>query len=179
MSNLVDVAASLSGSSSLGGSLAYGVSSSLSGSSSLSATVTIGLGGYAAPIRYQEPARIITAGKMILENVDLFLGDGKTRSVGVPVSDLQLMIFCNSSEVSWPLVSGTSINDIQVASGSIYWTEITNGFYTIRFFPSVIGLWRILLTYQSYDQTISFTYDVVPKVVTNLSPGVRTSFSRM
>lgn len=194
MSNPVDVAANLSGSSSLGGRLAYDVSSGLSGSSSLVgglgynvsahlsgsssllAAATVELGGYAAPIRYQEPARIVTSGKMILEDVDLFLGDGRTRVVEVPVSDLQLKVFCNSSEVAWPLVSGMGINDIRITAGSVYWTEITRGFYTLRFFPSVLGLWRIILTYRSYDQAVSFTYDVVPKVSVNPSTGIKTSF---
>lgn len=177
MSNLVNLEASLEGSSLLGGHLIYDITSTLSGSSSLLATATLGLGGYAAPVRYQEPARVVKAGKMVLENVDLFLSDGKTRVIDVPISDLQLKIFCNSNEVSWPLVSGTGINDIQVVAGNVYWTEISSGFYTIRFFPSVLDLWRLILTYRSYDQAISFTYDVV-QLTTSPLIGIKTSFYR-
>lgn len=166
----------LSGGSSLGARLVYNVSAHLTGSSTVSASAIVELGGYEAPIRYQEPARIVPAGQMILENVDLFLGDGKTRVVEVPVSDLQLKVFCNSSEVDWPLVSGVGINDIRVTAGKVYWTEIADGFYTIRLFPSVLGLWRLILTYRAYDQAVSFTYDVTPKVSVNPSTGVRTSF---
>jgi hypothetical protein len=168
--------AHLSGGSSLGSRLAYNVSAHLQGSSTLSAAATVNLGGYEAPIRYQEPTRIVTAGKMILENVDLFLSDGKTRVVELPPSELQLKVFCNSDEVNWPLVSGVGINDIRVTAGKVYWTEIADGFYNIRFFPSVLGLWRLILTYRAHDQAVSFTYDVVPKVSVNPFTGVRTSF---
>ena len=172
----LSVRANLSGGSSLGARVASNISAHLQGSSTLSAVATVELGGYEAPIRYQEPTRIVTAGKMILENVDLFLGDGRTRVVEVPVADLQLKVFCNSDEVIWPLVSGVGINDIRITAGKVYWTEISDGFYNIRFFPSVLGLWRLILTYRAYDQAVSFTYDVVPKVSVNPSTGVRTSF---
>lgn len=168
--------ANLNGSSSLGARLVYNVSANLAGSSTLSASATVELGGYEAPIHYQGPTRVVPAGKMILENVDLFLGDGRTRVVEVPVSDLQLKVFSNSDEVSWPLVSGVGVNDVRVTAGKVYWTEIADGFYNIRFFPSVLGLWRLILTYRAYDQAVSFSYDVVPKVPVNPSTGIRTSF---
>lgn len=196
MSNPVDIAANLSGGSSmtqvmgvsrsarahlnggssLGARLVYNFSAHLTGSSTLSAAATVELGGYEAPIRYQAPTRIVTAGKMVLDNVDLFLADGRTRVVEVPVLDLQLKVFCNSDEVTWPLVSGVGINDIRIVAGKIYWTEIADGFYNIRFFPSVLGLWRLIITYRAYDQAVSFTYDVVSKVSVNPSTGVKTSF---
>lgn len=168
--------AHLNGGSSLEARLVYNLSAHLTGSSTLSAAATVELGGYEAPIRYQESTRIVTAGSMVLDNVDLFLADGRTRVVEVPVTDLQLKVFCNSGEVDWPLVSGVGVNDIRVVAGKVYWTEIADGFYNIRFFPSVLGLWRLILTYRAYDQAVSFTYDVISRVSTNPSTGVKTSF---
>lgn len=172
------VSASLVANSNLSGNLLYNVAARLNGSSSIAAAATLEVGGYAAPIRYQPPSRIVTSGRLILENVDLFIGDGKTRVTEVPVADLQLKIFCNNDLVSWPLVSGAGIPDVRVTAGKVYWTEGADGFYSIRFYPSVIGMWRVLLTYQAYDQAISLTYDVVPKVSMNPSTGIRTSFIR-
>jgi hypothetical protein len=172
----VSIESNLIGDSSLGVRLGYNIAANLVGSSTLSAAATISLGGYSAPIRYQDPTRVATSGKVILENVDLFLGDGKTRVVGVSITDLQLRLFCNSDEISWPLASGMGLNDIRITAGKVYWTEISRGFYTLRFFPSVLGSWRLILTYRAYNQAVSFTYDVVPKVSTNSTTGVRTSF---
>jgi hypothetical protein len=172
------VYSTLVGSSSLVGGLKAALESSLAGNSSLVAAATLEVGGYAAPIRYQPPSRIVTSGRLILESVDLFTGDGKTRVTEIPVTDLQLKIFCNNDLVSWPLVSGSGIPDVRITAGKVYWTEGADGFYSVRFYPSVIGMWRVLLTYQAYDQAISLTYDVVPKVSMNPSTGIRTSFIR-
>lgn len=176
MSNPINIAANLQGTSSLEAGLVYNVLAHLQGSTTLNADITVYQDEYEAPIRYQDPARIVPSGKMILENVNLFLGDGKTRVIEVSVAELQLKVFCNSDEVDWPLISGVGINDIRVTAGKVYWTEISPGFYNIRFFPSVLGLWRLILTYRSYNQAVSLTYDVVPKITGNLSTGVKTSF---
>jgi hypothetical protein len=171
-----NITAHLVGSSSIAGVQLHNISAHLAGTSTFVPVATLELGGYEAPIRYQPPARVVSAGRMILDDVDLFLGDGRTRVREVPVTDLQLQLIFNNEQISWPLVSGAGIPDVRVTAGSVYWTEFAPGFYNVRFFPNVIGLWRIILTYRSYDQAVSLSYDVIQKVSLNPSTGLSTSF---
>ena len=171
------------GRSTLGGSssfsaharVKYDVRARFDGSSGLIADPTVSL-GVQSPIRYQPPSRTVNVSKLVLDQVDLFRPDGKTRAQGVVVGNLNLKLFFNNSQVDWPLVSGASVQDLQVTAGQVYWTEFLTGFYTIRFFPNVIGSWRVLLTYPLYDQAVSLSYDVALPTFVPVSSGIRASF---
>jgi hypothetical protein len=145
------------------------------GSSGLVPEPTVSL-GVQSPIRYQPPSRNVNVSRLVLDQVDFFRPDGKTRSQGVTVADLNLKLFFNGSQVSWPLVNGATVQDLQVTAGQVYWTEFLSGFYTVRFFPNVIGSWRILLTYPLYDQAVSLAYDVALPTFVPVSSGIRASF---
>jgi hypothetical protein len=147
----------------------------LNGFSNLVSNPTVNL-GVQSPIRYQPAPRLVNASKLVTDQVDLFRIDGKTRSQGVSIGDLNLKLFFNGSQIRWPLVSGTTVQDPQITAGQVYWTEFLTGFYTIRFFPTVVGLWRILLTYPAYDQAVSLSYDVSLPAFVPVSSGIRTSF---
>lgn len=147
------------------------------GSSGLVATPTVSL-GVQSPIRYQPAPRTVTVSRLVLDQVDLFMPDGHTRSQGITVGDLNLKLFFNGSQIEWPLVSGTGVQDLQVTAGKIYWTEFLTGFYTLRFFPNIVGAWRILLTYPVYDQAVSLSYDVVQPTSVPIFSGIRASFIR-
>ena len=167
----------------LGGSSSFSARASVNytarvhivGLSGFAATPTVSL-GIQSPIRYQPPPRKVNVSKLVLDQVDLFRPDGKTRSQGITVGDLNLKLFFNGSQVDWPLVSGATVQDLQVTAGQVYWTEFLTGFYTIRFFPNVIGSWRILLTYPVYDQAVSLSYDVALPAFIPVSSGIRASF---
>jgi hypothetical protein len=169
--------ASLGGSSSFSAHarVKYAVRVLFDGSSGLVADPTVSL-GVQSPIRYQPPSRTVNVSKLVLDQVDLFRTDGKTRSQGVGVGDLNLKLFFNNSQVDWPLVNGSSTQDIQVTAGQVYWTEFLSGFYTIRFFPNVVGSWRVLLTYPAYDQAVSLSYEVALPTFIPVSSGIRASF---
>ena len=158
-------------------SLKYLVSTTLSGSSTFLITPTVGL-GVQSPIRYQPSSRVVSVSRLVLDQIDLFRIDGKTRAQDVTVGDLNLKLFFNGSQVEWPLVSGAAVQDLQVTAGQVYWTEFLTGFYTIRFFPNVIGSWRILLTYSAYDQAVSLSYDVTLPSFVPVSSGINASFIR-
>lgn len=132
------------------------------GEAQLGATPTL-IPGYQAPIRYQPPCRNSPAGKMILEQVDFFQVDGRTRAQGIVPGDLQLKVFLNEAQVDWPLVSGSGIQNVRVTAGRVYWTEFSSGYYSVRFYPNMVGTWRVLVTYPDQDQAISLTYDVAPQ----------------
>lgn len=155
----------------------YAARSHFIGSSGLVATPTVDL-GVQSPIRYQPESRAVSVSNLVLDQIDLFLTDGKTRAQGVTVGDLNLKLFFKGSRVEWPLVSGTNVQDLQVTAGQVYWTEFETGFYTLRFFPNVVGSWRVLLTYPAYDQAVSLSYDVTQPVIVQVSSGIRASFTR-
>lgn len=171
--------ATLGGSSSLSvrASVNYASRVHLVGLSGLSATPTVSL-GVQSPIRYQSASRTVNVSKLVLDQVDFFVTDGKTRSQGVTIGDLNLKLFFNGSQVEWPLVSGSSVQDLQVTAGQVYWTEFLTGFYTIRFFPNVVGSWRVILTYPAHDQAVSLSYDVSLPSFVPFSSGIHTSFIR-
>ena len=156
-------------------SVKYATRVHLVGLSSISATPTVSL-GVQSPIRYQPASRNVSVSKLVLDQIDLFVTDGKTRAQGVTIGDLNLKLFFNGSQVEWPLVNGSSVQDLQVTAGQVYWTEFLTGFYTIRFFPNVIGSWRILLTYPAHDQAVSLSYDAALPTFIPVSSGIRTSF---
>ena len=175
---LLSADAALVGGSSFGASATVGWSAgaSLAGSAGLSAVVNI-VTGYAAPVNYLPPARSVVPGKVVFDQVDWFLGDGKTRAQDVTISDLELRVYVGGSQLNWSLISGSGIPDVRVTSGKVYWTEFSAGFYSVRFFPNLVGLWRIVLTYPTHNQAISLTYDVAP-AVSSPGVGVRASFSK-
>lgn len=130
-----------------------------------------------AVIRYVVPSREVKAGQMIFDQVDLFLSDGETRSTGVLIAGLQLTLQAGATTVSWPLVSGAGVVDVRVAAGKVYWTETSPGFYSIRFFPNAVGLWRLILTYPAHDQVLSYSYNVTAGNSSYIQ-GFKTSFSK-
>lgn len=179
MPPIVDVDADLSGDSTLtaNGLLQAKAVAGIAGSSTVGASLTV-VTGYAAPVRYNPPPRSVPTGRMVLDQVDLFEVDGKTRSQGVVEANLLLRIYVGATQLSWPLVSGVGVSDVQVAAGRVYWSEFSTGFYNIRFFPNMLGLWRVLLTYPAFDQATSLTYDVVPQGGVPGGLGLRASFIR-
>jgi len=194
---IVNVDASLVGGSALTGQLIYGMSSVIVGDASLTAqpkakyaaraalvggsTVTSSLSvfiGPVAPVRYNVPSRIVQSGKLVFDQVDLFLGDGMTRAQDVLPAALTLRVYMNGRQLDWPLVSGAGVNDVQATSGKVYWTQFSAGFYSARFFPNAIGEWRILITYPAFNQAVSLSYDVTPPVGVSGGMGLQSSFLR-
>jgi hypothetical protein len=176
---IVDVDANLSGDSTLTaeGLLQIKAVAGIAGTSTFGSDLTV-VTGFAAPVRYNPSPRSVQAGRMVLDQVDLFDADGKTRSQGVTHDNLLLRVYAGATQLSWPLVSGVGVQDVQVAAGRVYWTELSTGFYHIRFFPNMVGPWRVLLTYPAFDQATSLSYDVVPQAGVPGGLGLRASFIR-
>lgn len=130
-----------------------------------------------AIIRYVPSSRPVRAGQMVFDQVDLFLSDGETRSTGVLVADLQMALQVGATTLAWTLVTGSGVPDIRVAAGKVYWTETSPGFYSVRFFPHVVGLWRLILTYPAHDQVVSYSYDVSANNSSYVQ-GFKTSFTK-
>ncbi len=107
--------------------------------------------------------RLVQANQVVLDQVDFFQSDGFTRVTGLIPSSLISQLFYNNTLQPWLLLSGIGVVDTQIASGRIYFNEITGspGFYSVRFRPNALGFWRNLLTYTAGQQISAQDFDVV------------------
>lgn len=120
--------------------------------------------------------RQIQVNQVIFDQVDIFQTDFFARVPGLLVTDVTLTLFFNNTPVSWPLVDGTSVTDSQVAAGSVYWSELPNHAYGIRFFPNSLGHWNLSISYSPVpSQIVSIDFDVVNLPLT-VDSGITANF---
>ena len=124
-------------------------------------------------------ARLVPHNQTVVDPVDFFQGDGFTRLTGVTPTGLALQVFFDNQIQPWPLQTGLSILDAQVASGTIYFNEIPGspGFYSLRFRPDAVGYWRINLSYATGAQVIIHDFDVTGEAPAE-ERGLKSSFLR-
>lgn len=125
--------------------------------------------------------RLVSAGSIVRAQLDFFNSPTSiVRVPGISIIQTALTTFVDNSILGWSMVDGTLIPDASVASGYIYFNEITSspGFYSIRFFPDRIGFWRIILLCPSLSQEKIIEFDVV--AATTFAPtstgGLNASF---
>lgn len=99
---------------------------------------------------------------LVFDQADFFQTDGFTRVVGLTVPQLQMSLFFNNEIQPWTFIDGSTISDMKASSGVVYWNPIPGapGFYGVRFRPSAIGYWRLLVTYPVGQQILAQDYDV-------------------
>ena len=113
---------------------------------------------------------------IIFDQVNIFQSDNYNKVTGLLASNVDFQLMLNNQVVSWPLLSGTSIQDSQVVAGSVYWDELPGSSYGIRFFPNSIGHWNLTVSYASIPQIISIDYDVTRQVSSTSNPFIKASF---
>ena len=122
-------------------------------------------------------SRIVSAGSIVQSQVDYYSPPGSiSRAAGINLTTVSAVAFVNNSQLTtWSLVDGTSVPDINVSSGYIYFNEIVGSstYYSVRFFPDRIGFWRVILTNLSLNSEQILEYDVVP--AGTFQPGISTS----
>ncbi len=153
----------------------YGTAA-LPGDSALvgSATIVVGV----PTLLRAQSNRTVPTGSVVFEQVDFFLNDLKTRAQGILPASLQVKLHVGRTDTGWPLVSGAGIPDSRITSGKVYFEEFEAGFYCVRFYPTQVGLWRLVLSWASGDQSISQVYDVSAKPSTPGILGLRATFLR-
>lgn len=106
--------------------------------------------------------RLVQVNQVVFDQVDIFQSDFFTRRTGLLPTDVTLTLFLNNAVVAWPLVDGSAVTDAQVVSGSVYWNELTNGAYGIRFYPNSLGHWSLSISYSAAapNQIVSLDFDV-------------------
>lgn len=123
-------------------------------------------------------ARLVRINQLVLDQADLFQGDGFTRQVGLTIADMAIILFYNNSPQPWILTNGAAVTDSQVSSGKVYFNEITGapGYYNIRLRPNAAGYWRLSLTYAAGQQNLAQDYDVIVEPQ-QISGGLTASFT--
>ncbi len=123
-------------------------------------------------------SRRVQTNDVVLDQVDIFQGNGYARVASLTISDVGAKLFWNNQLQPWAFVDGTSIPDTLVVSGYVFWNEIPGapGFYNVRFRPQGTGYWRLVVTYLAGLQTTCVDYDVLPESATLSETGLRASF---
>ena len=121
-------------------------------------------------------SRSVPNNELIRDQVDFFQPDSFTRITGLGVSQVSIILFFNNVAQPWPLVNGSTVTDIQVAGGSVYWNEIpgTPGYYSVRFMPNAVGYWRLSVSYAPGTQVVLHDFDVIGQ--TGDQGGLRAMF---
>lgn len=121
--------------------------------------------------------RLIPINRVVIDQADIFAPDDFTRITGLTVADITTVLFYNNLAQPWPLVTGTTVTDAQVASGNVYFNEVLGypGFYSLRFRPNAVGFWRISLAYDAGSKALAFNYDIVPEMPP-VASGLKASF---
>lgn len=104
--------------------------------------------------------RLTAASQVVYDQADIFHNDGYTRVLGLTPNQLVLEVYFNNVPQSWILINGASVTDAQVVVGSVYFSPIANGPYSLRWRPSGIGYWRLVLIYAAGNQILAQDYDV-------------------
>ncbi len=108
-------------------------------------------------------SRLTQVNQVAYDLVDIFQSDLFTRITGLTAADVTLTLMFNNAVVAWPLENGASVPDSQIASGTVYWDQLTNGSYGLRFIPNAIGHWNLWIAYSSSSpsQIVGISIDVV------------------
>jgi hypothetical protein len=114
----------------------------------------------------------------VLDQVDLFQGDGFSRALGLTIADVTSVVFFNNVVQPWVFTDGVAVTDRLVRAGSIYFHEIsgTPGYYSLRLRPDAVGYWRVVLTYAAGQQIVAQDYDVNAEI-RPISGGLTSSFT--
>lgn len=121
--------------------------------------------------------RLVYANQTVVDQSDFFQVDGFTRVTGLTVSQLTCQLFFDNSLQPWPFVTGAGFTDIQIAAGYVYWLEVPGspGIYSVRFRPTSVGYWRLIITYPAGTQISAQDYDVIATPPT-VDTGLKASF---
>lgn len=109
--------------------------------------------------------RTVSAGSIVYDQVAIYFPSNTFyRLSGAIPGNLDLRVFFNNNLLSWNLVDGVSVLDSSISPGSVYFNEIPSaaGYYSIRFFPDLVGYWSIsLLHVPTYYENV-LNFDVAP-----------------
>lgn len=125
-------------------------------------------------------SRRVLANEAVLDQADFFQGNGFDRVAGLTILQVAAKLFWNNQLQVWPLADGSNVTNALVKSGSIYWNEIPGaaGFYNVRWRPTGVGFWRLVLTYAAGTQTVMLDYDVTTEPTATSETGLKASFTK-
>lgn len=120
--------------------------------------------------------RMVQVNQVVFDQVDIFQSDFFNKVSGLVPADVAYTLYHNNAATSWPLVDGSVVSDGQVVAGSVYWNQLPNNSYGIRFFPYALGHWTLTIAFSpAPSQVITVDYDVV-HLASSSETGVRADF---
>jgi hypothetical protein len=119
--------------------------------------------------------RLVQTNQTVFDQADFFEANDYTRTLDLEVHDLTLQVFLDNVAQAWTLLDGTTVLDSQVSAGYVYWNEVSPGIYNVRWRPSALGYWRIILSYVVGSKAAVLDYDVVAS--TESAASLRVSFA--
>ena len=123
-------------------------------------------------------SRTVYSSAVVQDQIDIYDPDTDLRVEGIVSSFLTSIIFKNNTPLDWSLLDGSSVANSSMSSGSIYFNEFVGlpGYYSVRFYPSGPGFWRLILKYGNTE--FIKEYDVIsPSYSSAQSSGLVASFS--
>lgn len=114
--------------------------------------------------------------RAIFDQVDIFQSDFYNRITGLTPTDVAMSLTLNNTTVVWPLVDGAGVQDGEVASGKVYWNQLSNGAYGIRFYPNAYGLWTLNVGYPSGPPQLTILRFDVANFQVASEAGLRAGF---
>jgi len=119
--------------------------------------------------------RLVPINQPVLDQADFFESDGITRVLNLTIANISSAVFYNNGLLTWTLVDGAGVTDAQIVAGSLYFHEVTSGFYSVRFRPNAPGYWRTVLTYVAGAQVLAQDFDVASNPIQ--TTGLKASFT--
>jgi hypothetical protein len=100
-----------------------------------------------------------------------------TRIIGIPVSNLELLVFKNNVALDWSLEDGSGVPSSSISSGKVYFHEMSglDGYYSVRLFLNAPGVWRVIIKYDLVEYVREI--DVLPNMSVPSPSGIQVSFS--
>ena len=122
--------------------------------------------------------RRIASNETVYDQADFFQGNGYDRVTGILINQITAKLFFNNLPQPVSILDGSNITDSLVAAGFVYWQEIGGaaGYYNVRWRPSAVGHWRLVLSYPTGTQSLVLDYDVEAEVDAGFSGGLKASF---
>lgn len=93
-------------------------------------------------------------------------GDSARPVTGLTYSNFTADVVINGGYMPWEVLSSANVNVMDVLPNKIYVNEVSigSGVYSIKWWPSQVGFFHIIMKWTAGNQYYDMKYDIVPSV---------------